>query len=731
MLFHGVRCSKALCRLVLCVLQSSGLLLVPSLFIVLGGSPVTAEEAGLRVERSMRFVPLLLSRELDCGFKLFVTNGRESFDNHSIPDRAADYAGKTKGALRSDRQVCYTLEYPSAPDAGLIKVLATRRRLLNINYKGGDTQSGIDSFVEGPLTDPFEGFASLVGEGVWFGYLARKKFPEVMKLTSGPAAIRWTQSPDGTQIRGVRDGWEIVFEYADALADQPLRVDMHEQRPKPEVVGVLTNRRVEFLEWDTYEAIVCPSRIATWDLVYTDEGKWETTYSTVTLDSVGPETPISDEYGEFFTDVPNGSQVQVNDYKGIDFVWENGDILRKVDGAKLSSLIGQRFFPSPLRRFLLIGTGIIVLAAFGWALWSQTGRSPRSLLLISAAMVASPGVAHSQDHYCGVYSAFSVLDYYQKPVAFEELLEPQYVSGFLGSTAKEVAAALTEHGLKASIDSGLGVFDLRVASGPMILHVRGSQGRRQYDHWIVYFGEAAGRAIVLDPSRGRTEIEYPRLLAMWDGIGIATSDSDWGVSVWRLLGRAQRCVTLIVLGCILYPIVNLLPSVSLLQSRWAGSALSTGCLLAVMSAGALALDWLNPCGVLGSSVARASIASVHSRRQFPVVELDEGLRLNPRPFDNHPSCIWIDARYRHDFELGHIPSSLNLPIDAAFAREDELVASIPKNSCVVVYCQSRGCPFAHAVSERLRGHGFVDVRIFAPGYAEWAQGGGMTERGSS
>jgi hypothetical protein len=134
-------------------------------------------------------------------------------------------------------------------------------------------------------------------------------------------------------------------------------------------------RTIEFVEWDSFAEIECPKRGKLWDRWFDDRFDEHRTWNEeFTLESVGPVVELSDRYGDFFTDVPDGTPVYVDDYEGIEFVWEDGEIVRKVDRVKLASLIGQPFFESPLRRFLIIGAGVCALAIVGWFLWRRSKR---------------------------------------------------------------------------------------------------------------------------------------------------------------------------------------------------------------------------------------------------------------------------------------------------------------------------------------------------------------------
>ena len=360
---------------------------------------------------------------------------------------------------------------------------------------------------------------------------------------------------------------------------------------------------------------------------------------------------------------------------------------------------------------------------------SVTARA-RVVALVSAAWLTngSHNSAFAQDHYCGVYSAYAVLDHYGRTVPFDSLLEPAYVSGYQGSTASDVARALVDHGVAAKSFSGLGLFDLRIAGAPIILHVRGHQGTRDYRHWVVFLGEQGGQAVVLDPSRGETRIQYSRLLSLWDGVGVATAESAGALYAWRGISIGRWLVTLVFLGCLLLPTIRMLDRwtpVTLGSPNLLPAMMRTGVFVGICSILAVLADLLDREGILRNNRAKAALVSVHSPSEFPVVDLPSAVELHQRSggVPTESPTVWIDARFARDFEHGHIPGAYNLPIDATFAAEDAVVERIPVNAEIVVYCQSEGCAFAEAVSERLRGHGLKKIRLFHLGYRAWEESG--------
>lgn len=323
-------------------------------------------------------------------------------------------------------------------------------------------------------------------------------------------------------------------------------------------------------------------------------------------------------------------------------------------------------------------------------MFSYLSTVVRFAVLFSAALLAngSRGFAFGQDHYCGVYSAYAVLDHYNRTVPFDSLLEPDYVSGYQGSTASEVARALADHGVVAKSFSGLGLFDLRMAGGPIILHVRGHQGTRDYRHWVVFLGEQDGRAVVLDPSRGESRIRYSRLMSLWDGVGVATARSTGALYSWRGLGIGRWLATLVFLGCLLLPNIRMLDRwvpVNLGSPNRLPALVRAGVFVGICTVLAVVADLLDREGLFRNNEARAALVSVHSPREFPVIDLRGAVELHQRSDDTSTESptVWIDARFARDFAYGHIPGAYNLPVDATFAAEDAVVERIPMNAEIV------------------------------------------------
>lgn len=67
----------------------------------------------------------------------------------------------------------------------------------------------------------------------------------------------------------------------------------------------------------------------------------------------------------------------------------------------------------------------------------------------------------------------------------------------------------------------------------------------------------------------------------------------------------------------------------------------------------------------------------------------------------------------------HIPGSVHVPLDDI----DNAVKTFDKNVEVVVYCSNYLCTSSDFVAEQLKEQGFVNVKVYEAGMAEWYQQG--------
>jgi rhodanese-related sulfurtransferase len=85
--------------------------------------------------------------------------------------------------------------------------------------------------------------------------------------------------------------------------------------------------------------------------------------------------------------------------------------------------------------------------------------------------------------------------------------------------------------------------------------------------------------------------------------------------------------------------------------------------------------------------------------------------------------VLLDVRPRVEYEAGHVPEAMAMPLEELEKRLEELAA----DKTVVAYCRGPYCVIADDALAVLAGRG-LDVRRLEEGVAEWQQAGFDVER---
>lgn len=81
---------------------------------------------------------------------------------------------------------------------------------------------------------------------------------------------------------------------------------------------------------------------------------------------------------------------------------------------------------------------------------------------------------------------------------------------------------------------------------------------------------------------------------------------------------------------------------------------------------------------------------------------------------NNESIILVDLRSKEEFETGHIPGAISMPMN----KLDTMMLELPKNAEVIAYCQGPVCAYSALAVEKLQQEGFKAYRLDA-GINEW------------
>ena len=329
-----------------------------------------------------------------------------------------------------------------------------------------------------------------------------------------------------------------------------------------------------------------------------------------------------------------------------------------------------------------------------------------------------PDVGKESTTYCGIYCAYAAMNGYGKQVDFVSLLKTKYVGTMFGSSIQELEAAVTDNGLYALPMMGLSRANLNSARTPIVLHVSRPEAPGYFGHWILFLGMEDGKAKILDVPHRTELVPVADILARWDGVGLYISEqplSPWWLKVESLLTGENVAVFagLLVLTAILQRLAG---------RRRSGGVISRSAWVMVPSllfaAGLLSLAWhfLSHDGYARNKVALRTVIQQHIPSFLPklgVAEMQKAL--------SDEKVVIVDARYPLDFEAGHLPGAINVPVFTTQAERRRLLGDVPKDAKIVVYCQSESCQFDEALGSALVAEGIENVSLFPGGWMQWEQ----------
>ena len=121
-----------------------------------------------------------------------------------------------------------------------------------------------------------------------------------------------------------------------------------------------------------------------------------------------------------------------------------------------------------------------------------------------------------------------------------------------------------------------------------------------------------------------------------------------------------------------------------------------------------------------AEVERTLDAYRHRRHEFERISADE-LRARLR----RGEVVLLDVRPREEYQAGHLPGAISIPLDELERRLSEL----PRDRTIVAYCRGPYCVYADEALELLAERGWNVARL-EDGVAEWQRAGYPVEYGS-
>ena len=140
---------------------------------------------------------------------------------------------------------------------------------------------------------------------------------------------------------------------------------------------------------------------------------------------------------------------------------------------------------------------------------------------------------------------------------------------------------------------------------------------------------------------------------------------------------------------------------------------------------AIVVNFLSPKGIalVGQwDTSKGVITAIPNGPEDRKREEINSVALAKEIFDNG-NVLFLDARSQDDYEDGHIPGALSLPVGQFDERIESFLNQHSPDTRIVTYCSGRTCEDSHNLARLLSDAGFTHVSVFIDGFPGWeAQG---------
>ena len=144
-------------------------------------------------------------------------------------------------------------------------------------------------------------------------------------------------------------------------------------------------------------------------------------------------------------------------------------------------------------------------------------------------------------------------------------------------------------------------------------------------------------------------------------------------------------------------------------------------LLGVSVTVAFIVNYFSPAGIalVGQWDTAQGVISAKAKNDVVSDKLEiEDVILAKKIFDNGKT-LFVDARTRDDYDDGHIPGAVSLPIGQFDELIDPFLDQYDIEQPIVTYCSGRTCADSHNLAQLFMDFGFSDVKVFIDGYPGW------------
>ena len=135
----------------------------------------------------------------------------------------------------------------------------------------------------------------------------------------------------------------------------------------------------------------------------------------------------------------------------------------------------------------------------------------------------------------------------------------------------------------------------------------------------------------------------------------------------------------------------------------------------------LAVNFFSPVGIalVGRWDTSEGVITANAKNDVVMDELEIDDAKTARQIYDSGAALFVDARSRENYEDGHIPGAVSLPVGQFDEQIDSFLSKHAPEQPIVTYCSGRTCEDSHHLAQLLLETGFVNVRVFIDGLPGW------------
>lgn len=87
------------------------------------------------------------------------------------------------------------------------------------------------------------------------------------------------------------------------------------------------------------------------------------------------------------------------------------------------------------------------------------------------------------------------------------------------------------------------------------------------------------------------------------------------------------------------------------------------------------------------------------------------------------SALFVDARSRDDYDSGHIPGAVSLPLGSVHDAIYDFLDEYPVDKRIITYCSGVDCHDSHDLATALKEYGYTNLVVYSQGISGWKKQG--------